>query len=80
MDDNIIFFKSKKDSEKNYDDVLPEVTLRAAIRANLKRVFVVGIDDSGDYWYASSSGNFSTLLWDVEKFKKFILEGDEHDQ
>lgn len=79
MDDNIIFFKSKKDSEKNYEDMSPEVILNAAIRANLKRVFVVGVDDS-DYWYASSSGNFSTLLWDIEKFKRFILDGDIDDK
>lgn len=48
--------------------------LKKAVREKLDEVLVIGRDDDGELW-AASSLNAGQSLWLIEKLKERILEG-----
>lgn len=75
---NVIYFKGGKVKE-DLPDVSVDLVLDVTREQGLARIFIVGVDDVGEYWYASSSGTLSTTLWDIEQFKRHLLESDDED-
>ncbi len=43
---------------------------------HLKSVLVIGYDENGDAYYASTHGDDELLVYMIEKFKHRILNGD----
>ena len=58
-------------------DIPVETILKAALDASLESVILIGRTESGDEYYASSTGYLPDALWMIEKFKKNILEHGE---
>ncbi len=55
-------------------DIPVERILRKATEANLKTVVVVGWDQDGEMYFASSVSDGGEVLWLFEKAKKSLLE------
>lgn len=59
-------------------DIPVERVLSAALERadNFERVLVIAVpkDDKEDNYYASSTGNKTLSLWDVEQFKKDMFD------
>lgn len=55
-------------------DLPPEQILGEALKENLNVVTIIGENENGDY-YASSTGDLQMILWQLEQFKKKLLEG-----
>lgn len=55
-------------------DMPPERILNAALGENLTVVTIIGENADGDY-HASSTGDLQMILWQLEQFKKKLLEG-----
>lgn len=56
--------------------VPPSRVAQGALDADLKQVVVIGEEEDGSLYLASSSGNNAENLWLIEVAKKFILEGE----
>lgn len=68
-DDNVVY-----PSFQTVHDLPPERILNAALGENLTVVTIIGENADGDY-YASSTGDLQMILWQLEQFKKKLLEG-----
>lgn len=68
-DDNVAY-----PSFQTIHDLPPERILNAALGENLTVVTIIGENADGDY-YASSTGDLQMILWQLEQFKKKLLEG-----
>lgn len=51
-----------------------EKVLQGAIAANLDAVLVIGWDENGEMYSASSMGDVGELLLLIEKYKKELLD------
>ena len=51
-----------------------ERLLGAAVAANLRSVIVIGYDQDGDFYFASSEASGASVQWDMEMAKKKLLE------
>lgn len=58
-------------------DIPADRILSAAIEADLETAVVVGWDQDGNMYFASSSGYGPDLLWLLEKAKASLLTADE---
>lgn len=58
-------------------DIPVDRILSAAIEADLETAVVVGWDQDGNMYFASSSGYGPDLLWLLEKAKASLLAADE---
>jgi hypothetical protein len=58
-------------------DVDVERVLQAAIDAKPKRVWVIGEDDDGALYFASSCADGGEALWWMEKAKRALMEISE---
>lgn len=56
--------------------------LEEAIEANLKSVFIIGIDDNDQYHFASSrsASNVAEDFWDLTKAREFIMNPDPEEE
>jgi hypothetical protein len=54
-------------------DLQPEVVLNAALATNLKCVVVLGYDDAGEEYFASSMADGADCLWLLERMKHRLL-------
>lgn len=66
-DDNVISFP--KEGEVTVQDVLDK-----ASEMELNKALLIGLDDEGILYLASSMNNPPDLLWMIKKVEKFILE------
>ena len=71
-DDNVVY--APFDFETIHD-LPPEDILNAAIGNNLTVVTIIGEDEDGKPYYGSSTGDLQMILWQLEIFKKKLLEG-----
>ena len=55
-------------------DIPPERILKRAKKADLREVVVVGVDNDGEFYFASSVADGGSVLWLFEKAKKELLE------
>lgn len=55
-------------------DVPVENVLNGAVNADLKEAIVIGRDQDGEPFYASSLGDAGHILLEIEKFKKVLME------
>lgn len=55
-------------------DVPAERILRAAIRAELGKVVILGYDADGAEYFASSVADGGTVLWLMERCKKALID------
>lgn len=60
-------------------DIPVNDVLGGAIEAGLKSAVVLGYDKEGDLYFSSSTGSPPDMLWLIESFRKFILEGESPD-
>jgi len=51
----------------------PDKVLEAN-KGKFKEVFLIGLDENSDDYYASSTGDLPTLLWMLERAKKELLD------
>lgn len=51
-----------------------ERVIAGATAANLTSVIVVGYDEAGEFYFASSAPDGPNVLWDLEMAKKKLLE------
>lgn len=58
-------------------DIPVDRILSAAIEADLETAVVVGWDQDGNIYFASSSGYGPDVLWLLEKAKASLLTADE---
>lgn len=68
-DENVLY-----PSFQTVHDLPAERILNGALKANLTVVTIIGENAGGDY-YASSTGDLQLILWQLEQFKKKLLEG-----
>lgn len=54
-------------------DIPPDRVLKAA-QGQLSQVLIVGIDNDGHAYYASSYADRGAAMFNVELFKQFLLE------
>lgn len=78
MDDNVIPFPVK--SEYTYGEVDPRGVLQGITDADLQTVVVMGYDQNGEEYFASSTSNGPTILWLMEKLKLKVLLASEDDE
>jgi hypothetical protein len=57
-------------------DIPPERTLNAALKKGLAEVVVIGFDQDGDFYFASSKSDGGGVIWLLEMAKKKLLEVD----
>ena len=55
-------------------DIPPTKILAKAAGAKLRNVIVVGVDDAGEFYFASSKSDGGDVLWWLELAKKKLLE------
>jgi hypothetical protein len=55
-------------------DVPSQRVLDGAKEASLEDVVVIGWDEGGEFYFASSKANGAEVLWLLEKAKKKLLE------
>lgn len=55
-------------------DLPPEKVLNKALAAGLTEVVVIGLDPSGNFWFASSKADGGDVLWHLEIAKKRLLD------
>lgn len=51
-----------------------ERVLNAVVAANLRSVIVIGYDEAGDFYFASSEASGASVMWDMEVAKKKLME------
>lgn len=56
-------------------DIDPDGVLEGA-KGELEQVLVLGFDEDGEYYFASSTSNIGTLLRLIETFKFDLLSGE----
>lgn len=54
-------------------DMAPERILEVARKANLSDVVILGYDQAGDEWFASSVADGAEVLWLLERLKLQLL-------
>lgn len=47
---------------------------RAADKAKLKLCIIVGVDEHGDFYFASSDGDLGMVLWQLERAKQDLFK------
>lgn len=52
----------------------PDRILEAAQKAELKLCIIVGVDKSGDLYFASTEGDVAMVLWQLERAKRELFE------
>ena len=57
-------------------DIEPDQVLNGAM-GKLDHVIIIGVEDNGEKYFASSSGDQAENLWLIEKFKQFLLDESE---
>lgn len=55
-------------------DIPTERVLTAALEAELKNAFVIGVDKDGELYFASSMADGGAVLWWMEKAKAALLD------
>ena len=55
-------------------DLPTERVLNAALAAGLKSAIVIGWDEGGEFYFASSVASGASVVWDMEVAKKKLLE------
>jgi len=55
-------------------DIPVETVMNMAGAANLGTAVVIGWDEVGDFYFASSASDGGDVLWLLEKAKKMLLE------
>jgi len=55
-------------------DIPTERVLTSALTSNLRRAIIIGEDENGDFYFASSSPDGPSVLWDLEMAKKKLLD------
>lgn len=56
-------------------DIPPERVLEAALKADLKRAFVIGETQDGETYFASSIADGADVVWLMEICKEALLRG-----
>jgi hypothetical protein len=51
--------------------------LSRALESNLQTAIVIGWDESGELYFASSEPSGSEILWLLENAKKFLMEYED---
>lgn len=51
-------------------------TLKSAVKANLQCAVVIGYDNDGEFYFASSKSDGGYVLWLLETAKKQLMEVD----
>ena len=51
-----------------------ERVLSGAVAASLTSVIVIGYDQAGDFYFASTEASGASVVWDMEVAKKKLLE------
>jgi hypothetical protein len=46
----------------------------AAKAADLKLCIIIGVDQTGTFYFASSDGDHSTVLWQLERAKQALFK------
>ena len=54
-------------------DMDPERILEGARKANLSDIVILGYDQAGDEWFASSVADGAEVLWLLERLKLQLL-------
>ena len=72
-DNNIIKFPKDFKQQITTDSIPVDKILRGADKANLKETVVIGFDDKGEFYFASSEADGGTVLWLLEKAKQHLL-------
>jgi hypothetical protein len=57
----------------------PDKILEKAIEAKLKEVIIIGYDDEGSPYLASSTAYIPDMLWMCEIFKMELMKDDDRD-
>ena len=58
-------------------DVPAERILKAALKAGVSRVVIVGYTEDGEEYFAASIASGATVLWLLERAKLRLLTGDD---
>lgn len=57
-------------------DIPANDVLGGAVDANLESAVVMGYDQEGEFYFASSIANGPDVLWLMENLKKMLIEAD----
>lgn len=55
-------------------DIPTDRVLQGAIKSNLQGCVVMGYNEDGDLYFASSYGDCGDVLWLIEKAKQSLME------
>lgn len=55
-------------------DIPVDRVKKAAEKANLEQVIIIGFDKDGEFYFSSSKADGGTVLWLMEVAKKKLLE------
>lgn len=58
-------------------DVPPERILKGALHRKVKQLVILGYDEDGDEFFASSIADAGSVMWLMERMKKKLLEADD---
>ncbi len=68
-DDKVVEFTGSTRLDLPVDTILSKVK-----KAKLDEIIVIGFDEEGDFYFASSKGDGGDMLWLLEKAKKMLLD------
>jgi hypothetical protein len=51
----------------------PEKVLSAALERNFNRVTVIGVEEDGEEYVASSTSDCGAIIWDMERAKHMFM-------
>lgn len=68
-EDNVVMYRGVTKLDLN-----PERVLRAALDASLKDAVIIGFDEDGDFYFASSKADGGLVIYLLEMAKKKLLE------
>lgn len=69
---NIINFPRPK-----YGPIPVEDVIQGAVEAKMKDIVIIGYDENGMEYFASSNADGGVVLWLLERLKKMLLEVPE---
>ncbi len=76
---NVIKFPKEFKLQLTSDPVPVKNVLLGADKAQLKETVVIGWDEKGDFYFASSEADGPSVLWLLEKAKQELLKINNED-
>ena len=62
------------DGDDQEDGLTANSVLEGALESGLSDVLLVGVDDEGGWYYATSDPDITHIVFAIERFKQFIMQ------